>query len=218
VGFFKRRAEERREADQKVQLFEAAAQLAASDMAVGVLMVCRKGQENPRLLLSFLPMLLSDGAPSFAVRGGLQRAAELDDEIRRTFGDTNYSVAQATLLAAWDDDFEDEAKPELYGQLSTLAGFSDEERRFITAYSDALNKEGVQFEPFMPGPSGCATDIHSSDPRMTARGHPYVITVMGPTIGPLPIFVGSRDLDAARDMARRIREEGYEAAANAMNG
>jgi hypothetical protein len=138
VGFFKRRSEARQESQTKTQAFELMAQYGARDMAVPVLWVCRQAGESPRNMQSVVPVIMNDDAPRALVARGIGRAAQLADEIQQIFGDA-CGEAERALFAAYDDDAEDDAAPEVYAKLVNLAALSEDERMVV---SDAGTARG----------------------------------------------------------------------------
>jgi hypothetical protein len=116
--------------DPKTQAFEAMAQFAARDMAVPVLWVCRQAGENPRSMQQVVPVIMNDDAPRALVSKGIGRAALLADEIRQAFGDAS-AEAERALFAAYDDDADDDAAPEVYAKLVSLRALSEDERKVI---------------------------------------------------------------------------------------
>jgi hypothetical protein len=136
VGFFNRRAEARQESNVKTQAFEAMAQYAVRDIAVGVLAVCRAAGEDPHNMKLVIPVLLNDGFPRQTVAQGMDRAVRLADEIHQTFGDRALE-AEAALFAAFNDDGDNTADPETYTKLANLHVLTDFERGIVKEVGDA---------------------------------------------------------------------------------
>jgi hypothetical protein len=124
MGFFKRRGEARQESQEKTQAFEAMAQFATRDIAVGVLAVCRNAGENPHNMKLVIPVLLNDGFSREAVTRGMDRAVRLADEIHQTFGD-RYPEAETALFAAFNTNADNTADPETYTKLANLHTLTD---------------------------------------------------------------------------------------------
>ena len=140
MGFFQRRAEARQESNAKTQAFEAMAQYAVRDIAVGVLAVCRAAGEDPRNMKLVVPVLLNDGFPRQTVAQGIDRAVRLADEIHQTFGD-RYTEAEAALFAAFNDDGDNTADPETYTKLANLQVLTEFERGVVEEVGHAALEE-----------------------------------------------------------------------------
>jgi hypothetical protein len=100
MGFFQRRADNKAAAAKSSGAREMVAQLAARDLAVGVLVASEDAGMSLVNLRTMLRVVLADAAPRQAIDAGIARAIALDAELLQAFPGHQRGILRRALGAA----------------------------------------------------------------------------------------------------------------------